>query len=191
MCELNFSAVFMILTEYASSMNLNQIYSELFFSYYENDDSGKVEEYTASKVKNGDKTLGRKGIQYYSNTENRGKLLDDIYDRILPYIADKFGMCMEICELIKSDSMNGKDKGLLLSKYPEDEEDIASFLADVIIFSLARPKRGVRKSPVMSERINIPTISICKFFCGREKNFKNFQKCLKRTIKYSYMVLVA
>lgn len=179
MSELNFSAVFMILTEYASSMNLNQIYSELFFSYYENDDSGKVEEYTASKVKNGDRTLDRKGIQYYSNTENRGKLLDDIYDRILPYIADKFGMCTEICELIKSDSMNGKDKDLLLSKYPEDEEDIASFLADVIIFSLSRPKRGVRKSPVMSERINIPTISSCKFFCGREKELQAFSEKLE------------
>lgn len=179
MSELNLSTFFTILTEYASSMNLNQIYSELFFSYYENDDTGRVEEYTASKVKSGDRTLDRNGIQYYLKPENHGKLLDDIYDRILPYISDKFGMCMEISELIQADSMNENDKKLLLEKYPEDEEDIASFLADVVIFSLARPKKGKRKSPVISERINIPTISRCKYFSGREKELQAFSEMLE------------
>lgn len=179
MSELNLSTLFTILTEYASSMNLNQIYSELFFSYYENDDTGRVEEYTASKIKKGSRTLDRNGIQYYLKPENHGKLLDDIYDRILPYISDKFGMCMEISELIQADSMNENDKRLLLEKYPEDEEDIASFLADVVIFSLARPKKGKRKSPVISERISIPAISSCKYFCGREKELQAFSEMLE------------
>ncbi len=180
MSELNFAAVFTIFSEYAVSLNNNKIYSELFYTYYEY--VGKpelLEDYTASKVKSGKRSLEREGKQYYSDPANHGVLIDDIYERILPYISDKFGMCAKIRELIKSDSMDDKDRERLLMKYPEIEDDIAAFLADVIVFSLNRPAKGNSRSPIMSERVNLNSVTSCKYFCGRKKELQALSEMLK------------
>lgn len=151
----------------------------MFRTYYGFDDSGSVEEYTASKIRKGEKTLDRPGKQYYSDPKNHGVLLDDIYERILPNISDKFGMCNVIRDLILADSMDDKDRERLLSQYPETEEDIASFLADVVIFSLNRPFKSNARSPIMSERINIASVTNCKYFCGRKKELQALSEMLE------------
>lgn len=88
-------------------------------------------------------------------------------------------MCDEIRQLIVSDGMNENDRENLLKYYPKAEDEITDFLTKVIIFSLNRPTKAGALSPLMSERINIPTISSCKYFCGREKELQAFSEMLE------------
>lgn len=106
-------------------------------------------------------------------------LFDDLDERVLPYVSDKFGMCDEIRQLIISDGMNEADRDNLLKYYPNNENEITDFLTKVIIFSLNRPTKSGAESPLMSERINISAISSCKYFCGREKELQAFSEMLE------------
>ncbi|MDE6592030.1 MAG: hypothetical protein K2K57_03065 [Oscillospiraceae bacterium] len=176
----DFAEVFGILLRYAVSLKKDELYSKILYSYYEF--NGKLDiaaEYTANKVRNRKKVLEREGRQFYSETENYTVLYDDLNDRVIPHISDKFGMCDEIRQLIISDGMNESDRDTLLSNYPKAEDEITDFLTKVIIFSLNRPTKAGAESPSMSERINIPTISSCKYFCGREKKLKAFSEMLE------------
>ncbi|MDE5992791.1 MAG: hypothetical protein K2G87_07040, partial [Oscillospiraceae bacterium] len=145
---------------------------------YEGDPS-VLTAYTANKVLKGQKYLDRKGKKFYVEADNYTVLYDDLNERVLPYVSDKFGMCDEIRQLIISDGMNEADRNNLLRHYPKTEDEITDFLTKVIIFSLNRPTKARAESPSMSERINIPTISSCKYFCGREKELQTFSEMLE------------
>lgn len=170
----------MVFLRYAVSLKKDELYSKILYSYYEfNDKLDIAAEYTASKVRNRKKVLEREGRQFYAEAENYTVLYDDLNERILPYVSDKFGMCDEIRQLIISDGMNESDRENLLKYYPKAEDEITDFLTKVIIFSLNRPTKAGAESPLMSERINIPTISSCKYFCGREKELQAFSGMLE------------
>ena len=180
MAICDFAEVFAIFLRYAVSLKKDELYSKILYSYYEF--NGKLDiaaEYTANKVRNRKKVLEREGRQFYAEAENYTVLYDDLNDRVLPYVSDKFGMCDEIRQLIISDSMNELDRDNLLKYYPNNENEITDFLTKVIIFSLNRPTKAEAESPSMSERINIPTISSCKYFCGREKELQAFSEMLE------------
>ncbi|MDE5859175.1 MAG: hypothetical protein K2H23_02100, partial [Oscillospiraceae bacterium] len=180
MAICDFAEVFAIFLRYAVSLKKDELYSKILYSYYEF--NGKLDiaaEYTANKVRNRKKVLEREGRQFYSEAENYTVLYDDLNERVLPYVSDKFGMCDEIRQLIISDGMNESDRENLLKYYPNDENEITDFLTKVIIFSLNRPTKAGAESPSMSERINIPTISSCKYFCGREKELQAFSEMLE------------
>lgn len=180
MAIFDFAEVFAVLLKYAVSLKKDELYSKILYSYYEF--NGKLDiaaEYTANKVRNRKKVLEREGRQFYAEAENYTVLYDDLNERVLPYISDKFGMCDEIRQLIISDGMNENDRENLLKYYPKTEDEITDFLTKVIIFSLNRPTKAGALSPIMSERINIPTISSCKYFCGREKELQAFSEMLE------------
>lgn len=180
MAIFDFAEVFAVLLRYAVSLKKDELYSKILYSYYEF--NGKLDiaaEYTANKVRNRKKVLEREGRQFYAEAENYTVLYDDLNERVLPYVSDKFGMCDEIRQLIISDSMNEADRDNLLKYYPNDENEITDFLTKVIIFSLNRPTKAGALSPIMSERINIPVIQSCKYFCGREKELQAFSEMLE------------
>lgn len=180
MAIFDFAEAFAVLLRYAVSLKKDELYSKILYSYYEF--NGKLDiaaEYTANKVRNRKKVLEREGRQFYSEAENYTVLYDDLNERVLPYVSDKFGMCNEIRQLIISDAMNESDRENLLKYYPKAEDEITDFLTKVIIFSLNRPTKAGALSPLMSERINIPTISSCKYFCGREKELQAFSEMLE------------
>lgn len=180
MAIFDFVEIFAVLLRYAVSLKKDELYSKILYSYYEF--NGKLDiaaEYTANKVRNRKKVLEREGRQFYAEAENYTVLYDDLNERVLPYVSDKFGMCDEIRQLIISDGMNEADRDNLLKYYPNDENEITDFLTKIIIFSLNRPTKAGAESPLMSERINIPTISSCKYFCGREKELQAFSEMLE------------
>ena len=180
MAIFDFAEVFAIFSRYAVSLKKDELYSKILYSYYEF--NGKLDiasEYTANKVRNRKKVLEREGRQFYSEADNYTVLYDDLNERVLPYVSDKFGMCDEIRQLIISDGMNEVDRDNLLKYYPNNENEITDFLTKIIIFSLNRPTKSGAESPSMSERINIPTISSCKYFCGREKELQAFSEMLE------------
>ncbi len=180
MAICDFAEVFAIFLRYAVSLKKDELYSKILYSYYEF--NGKLDiaaEYTANKVRNRKKVLEREGRQFYAETDNYTVLYDDLNERVLPYVSDKFGMCDKIRQLIISDGMNEADRDNLLKYYPNDETQITDFLTKVIIFSLNRPTKAGAESPSMSERINVPTISSCKYFCGREKELQAFSEMLE------------
>ena len=180
MAIFDFAEVFAVLLRYAVSLKKDELYSKILYSYYEfNDKLDIAAEYTANKVRNRKKVLEREGRQFYAEAENYTVLYDDLNERVLPYVSDKFGMCDEIRQLIISDGMNESDRENLLKYYPKTEDEITDFLTKVIIFSLNRPTKVGALSPIMSERINIPTISSCKYFCGREKELQAFSEMLE------------
>ena len=149
-------------------------------SYYEYEgDPSVLTAYTANKVLKGQKYLDRKGKKFYAEADNYTVLYDDLQERVLPYVSDKFGMFDEIRQLIISDGMNEADRDNLLKYYPNSQDEITDFLTRVIIFSLNRPTKAGAASPIMEERINIPVISACKYFCGREKELQTFSKMLE------------
>ena len=180
MAIFDFAEVFAVLLRYAVSLKKDELYSKILYSYYEF--NGKLDiaaEYTANKVRNRKKVLEREGRQFYAEADNYTVLYDDLNERVLPYVSDKFGMCDEIRQLIISDGMNEADRENLLKYYPNDENEITNFLTKVIIFSLNRPTKAGAESPLMSERINIPAISSCKYFCGRDKELQAFLEMLE------------
>ena len=180
MAICDFAGIFSILLRYATGLGKDELYSKIFMSYYEYEgDPSVLTAYTANKVLKGQKYLDRKGKKFYVETDNYTVLYDDLNERVLPYVSDKFGMCDEIRQLIISDGMNESDRENLLKYYPNDENEITDFLTKVIIFSLNRPTKAGAESPLMSERINIPTISSCKYFCGREKELQAFSEMLE------------
>ena len=180
MAIFDFAGIFSIFLRYAAGLGKDELYSQIFMSYYEYEGEPSVlTAYTANKVLKNQKYLDRKGKKFYAEAENYTVLYDDLNERVLPYVSDKFGMCDEIRQLIISDGMNEADRDNLLKYYPNDENEITDFLTKVIIFSLNRPTKAGALSPTMSERINIPTISSCKYFCGREKELQAFSEMLE------------
>lgn len=180
MAIFDFAGIFSILLRYAAGLGKDELYSQIFMSYYEYEsDPSVLTAYTANKVLKGQKYLDRKGKKFYVETDNYTVLYDDLNERVLPYVSDKFGMCDEIRQLIISDGMNENDRENLLKYYPKAENEITDFLTKVIIFSLNRPTKAGAESPLMAERINIPTISSCKYFCGREKELQTFSEMLE------------
>ena len=175
MSELNFMSFFTILSEYTPSMTFKELYLKLFYSSYGEDN---VDDTYISKIKSGERNVDRSTIKFYVNAQNRRDLIDDVYE-VLAAVSDKFGLCREIRDLILADSMEDKDKNLLLSHYPENENDIAAFLADVFVFSLTRPKKDKRSSPIMSERINLSAVTSCKYFCGRKNELQTLSEMLE------------
>ena len=140
MARCDFAEVFAVLLRYAVSLKKDELYSKILYSYYEF--NGKLDiaaEYTANKVRNRKKVLEREGRQFYAEADNYTVLYDDLNERVLPYVSDKFGMCDEIRQLIISDGMNESDRENLLKYYPNNENEITDFLTKVIIFSLNRP----------------------------------------------------
>lgn len=180
MSVLDFPAVLSLIADYSTAVTHNQIYINIFNSYLvESRKLFSVEEYTVSKIKSGKKSVEKECRLYYNDPENRNIMSKDIRELILPNISDKFGSCSAVRDLIISDSMDDKDRELLLSKYPKTENEISSFIADVVIFSLNRPNKPDARSPLMSERINIPAISCCKYFCGRKKELQTLSEMLE------------
>ena len=173
MAICDFAGIFSILLRYATGLGKDELYSKIFMSYYEYEgDPSVLTAYTANKVLKGQKYLDRKGKKFYVETDNYTVLYDDLNERVLPYVSDKFGMCNEIRQLIISDGMNESDRENLLKYYPHDENEITDFLTKVIIFSLNRPTKSGAESPSMSERINIPTISTKYLFTASAVSVK-------------------
>ena len=176
----DFAGIFSILLRYVTGLGKDELYSKIFMSYYEYEgDPSVLTAYTANKVVKGQKYLDRSGKKFYAEADNYTVLYDDLDERVLPYVSDKFGMCNEIRQLIISDGMNEADRDNLLKYYPNSKDEITDFLTKVIIFSLNRPTRAGAASPIMEERINIPAVSVCKYFCGREKELRAFSKMLE------------
>lgn len=181
MAIFDFARIFSVFLKYAAGLGKDELYSQIFMSYYEFEkDTAILTAFTANKVAKGQKGLDRKGKKFYAEAENYTVLYDDLKYRVLPLISDKFGICNEIRQLIISDGMNEADRDNLLNCYPKSSEDeILHFLTKVILFSLNRPTEAGALSPIMSERINIPAISSCKYFCGREKELQAFSEMLE------------
>ena len=160
---------------------MDDLYSQIFYSYYEF--NGKKDflasGYKANKVVKRQQRLSDEGKRFYSEAENYGVLYDDLQERVLLYVSDKFGMCSEIRDLIIADSMNEADRDTLLKFYPNNEDEILDFLTKVIIFSLNRPTKAGMESPIMSERINLAAVASCKYFCGRKNEFQALSEMLE------------
>ena len=96
-------------------MGKDELYSKIFMSYYEYEgDPSVLTAYTANKVLKGQKYLDRSGKKFYAEADNYTVLYDDLNERVLPYVSDKFGLCDEIRSLIIADGMNETDRNNLL-----------------------------------------------------------------------------
>jgi len=180
MKELAIPYVFDVIFRFLNARIKDKVFGGIFRTYFDiYDKNGLAEDYTANKLISGKKGIPAELRDFYMEEENLSSLVDDISENLLPYISQKFRMCDEFKETAESSLLNPKDADLLIKFYPETENDIALFIAKVILFAMNNKFIDNSGSPDISQRIILPNISPCKYFSGREKELSALDEMLK------------
>lgn len=180
MKELTIPYVFDVIFRFLNARIKDKVFGGIFRTYFDiYDKNGLAEDYTANKLTSGKKGIPAELHDFYMEEENLSSLVDDISENLLPYISQKFRMCDEFKETAESSLLNPKDADLLIKFYPETENDVALFIAKVILFAMNNKSIDNSGSPDISQRIILPNISPCKYFSGREKELSALDEMLK------------
>ena len=121
--------------------------------------------------------------KFYSEGGNAKGLAITIEDVILPCLSDSAMVAQNVHALLVGDaSVSESKKAELCRRYPfKSAADEAAFIADVLVFGMARPfvARDIRKpslpssgslSPLLGDFVTDEGVPRpCRHFCGREK----------------------
>ena len=161
----------------------NQIeFAESLFASYLEETESYFDMGLVSKWLNGLAKPSSSIAQYYNDGTHRKELTITVEDVVLPCLSDSAMVAQNIYALLVGDpSISDSKKGELCKHFPcKDKAEEAAFLADILLFGMARPfvARDIRKpkqltagslSPVLADFVfdeGIP--KPCRYFCGRD-----------------------
>ena len=129
---------------------------------------------------------------FYSDAAQRGELAITLEDAILPCVSDSSMVAQNVYALLVGDaSVSENKKAELCGRYPcKSAADEAAFIADVLVFGMARPfvARDIRKpslpssgslSPLLGDFVTDEGVpKPCRHFCGRDKELATLHAAL-------------
>ena len=178
MLRCDFSTVIGIIREYIIEGNATSqpdFISELFCTFLEKNEDFDFDNGQINRWIKGLAAVSPKIAKFYQHKSAAESLASDIETFILPILYDTAIASENIYTLVMNDiSISEQKRNELTAEYPED---IAAFMATVIIFAISRKfeKRDIKSlalgtlSPVVSDMIfdgEVP--KPCKHFCGRD-----------------------
>ena len=171
----------------------NQIdFIESLFAGYLNETGSYFDMGLVSKWLNGLAKPSANIAQFYNDGKYHKELAITLEDAILPCVSDSAMVVQNVYALLVGDaSVSENKKAELCKRYPcKSAADEAAFIADVLVFGMARPfvARDIRKpslppagslSPVLGDFVTDEGVpKPCRYFCGREKELAALHKAL-------------
>ena len=189
MGQFSFARLFKLIGDAVPSGQHEFLFSKMFYEFYESvDKTDKAFAYTYNKVTTGQMKPSKELRDFYSKEDNIHYLVEDLNTGILPFISQKFELCVRIVYEIRATIPNKNDRDTLIGYFTPRDDDIPIFIAKCLIFSMNNINITIDSSPDISGRINVPKIKPCRNFSGRKKSLKHFMKCFKPMIRYLCMV---
>lgn len=188
MLRCDFSSVIGIIREYISEGNATSqpdFISDLFRTFLEKNEDFDFDNGQINRWIKGLAAVSPKIAEFYQHKSAAESLASDIETFILPILYDTAMAAENIYTLVMNDiSISEQKRNELTAEYPED---IAAFMATVIIFAISRKfeKRDTKfltagtLSPVVSDVIfdgEVP--KPCKHFCGRDTELESLHELL-------------
>lgn len=188
MLRCDFSSVIGIIREYISEGNATSqpdFISELFCTFLEKNEDFDFDNGQINRWIKGLAAVSPKIAEFYQHKSAAESLASDIETFILPILYDTAIAAENIYTLVMNDiSISEQKRNELTAEYPED---IAAFMATVIIFAISRKfeKHDIKSlalgtlSPVVSDMIfdgEVP--KPCKHFCGRDTELESLHELL-------------
>ncbi|MBP1549128.1 MAG: ATP-binding protein [Oscillospiraceae bacterium] len=188
MLRCDFSSVIGIIREYISEGNATtqpELIGDLFCTFLEKNDDFDFDNGQINRWIKGLAAVSPKIAEFYQRKSAVESLASDIETLIFPILYDTAMAAENIYTLVMNDISISEQKRIeLTADYPED---IAAFMATVIIFAISRKfeKRDIKSialgtlSPVVSDMIfdgGVP--KPCKHFCGRDTELEGLHELL-------------
>lgn len=188
MLRCDFSSVIGIIREYISEGNATtqpELIGDLFCTFLEKNEDFDFDNGQINRWIKGLAAVSPHIAEFYQRKSAAESLASDIEALIFPILYDTAMAAENIYNLVMFDQSISKPKrNELTADYPED---IAAFIAAVIIFAISRKfeKRDIKSlamgtlSPVVSDMIfdgEVP--KPCKHFCGRDTELENLHELL-------------
>ena len=188
MLRCDFSSVIGIIREYISEGNATtqpELIGDLFCTFLEKNEDFDFDNGQINRWIKGLAAVSPKIAEFYQHKSAAESLASDIETFILPILYDTAMAAENIYTLVINDiSVSEQKRNELTADYPED---IAAFMATVIIFAISRKfeKRDIKSlalgtlSPVVSDMIfdgEVP--KPCKHFCGRDTELESLHELL-------------
>ncbi len=188
MLRCDFSSAIGIIREYISEGNATSqpdFISDLFRTFLEKNEDFDFDNGQINRWLKGLAAVSPKIAEFYQYKSAAKSLAYDIEALILPILYDTAMAVENIYTLVMNDiSISEQKRNELTAEYPED---IAAFMAAVIIFAISRKfeKRDIKPlalgtlSPVVSDMVfdgEIP--KPCKHFCGRDTELESLHELL-------------
>ncbi|MBP1564883.1 MAG: tetratricopeptide repeat protein [Oscillospiraceae bacterium] len=188
MLRCDFSSVIGIIREYISEGNATtqpELIGDLFCTFLEKNEDFDFDNGQINRWIKGLAAVSPKIAEFYQHKSAAESLAADIETLIFPILHDTAMAAENIHTLVMNDiSVSEQKRNELTAEYPED---IAAFMATVIIFAISRKfeKRDIKAlalgtlSPVVSDMIfdgEVP--KPCKHFCGRDTELESLHELL-------------
>lgn len=190
MLRCDFSLVIGIIREYISEGNATtqpDLIGDLFCAFLEKNEEFDFDNGQINRWIKGLAAVSPRIVEFYQRKSAAESLASDIEALIFPILYDTAMAVENIYTLVMNDiSVSEQKRNELTAEYPED---IAAFMATVIIFAISRKfeKRDIKSlalgtlSPVVSEMVfdgEVP--KPCKHFCGRDTELENLHELLNK-----------
>ncbi len=188
MLRCDFSSVIGIIRENISEGNATSqpdFISDLFRTFLEKNEDFDFDNGQINRWIKGLAAVSPKIAEFYQHKSSAESFTSDIETLIFPILYDTAMAVENIYTLVMNDiSISEQKRNELTAEYPED---IAAFMAAVIIFAISRKfeKRDIKSlasgtlSPVVSDMIfdgEVP--KPCKHFCGRDTELERLHELL-------------
>lgn len=188
MLRCDFSSVIGIIREYISEGNATSqpdFISDLFHTFLEKNEDFDFDNGQINRWIKGLAAVSPRIAEFYQHKSTAEALASDIEALIFPILYDTAMAAENIYTLVMNDiSVSEQKRNELTAEYPED---IAAFIATVIIFAISRKfeKRDIKSlalgtlSPIVSDMIfdgEVP--KSCKHFCGRDTELESLHELL-------------
>lgn len=190
MLRCDFSSLIGIIREYISEGNATSqpdFISDLFRTFLEKNEDFDFDNGQINRWIKGLAAVSPKIAEFYQHKSAAESLASDIEVLIFPILYDTAMAAENIYTLVMNDiSISEQKRNELTAEYPED---IAAFMATVIIFAISRKfeKRDIKSlamgvlSPIVSDMIfNSEVPKPCKHFCGRDTELENLHNLLNK-----------
>ena len=190
MQRCDFSTVIGIIREYISEGNRvsqPELICDLFYYFSEKNDDFEFDNGQINRWLKGIAPVSPKISEFYQHQSAAENLASDLESGIFPILYDTAIVAENIYILVMNDiSISEQKRNELTAEYPDD---IAAFMAAVIIFAINRKfeKRDIKAiaigtlSPVASDMIfNGDVPKPCKHFCGRDTELENLHELLNK-----------
>lgn len=188
MLRCDFSSVIGIIREYINDGNSTsqpELIGDLFRTFLEKNEDFDFDNGQINRWIKGLAAVSPKIAEFYQHKSAAESLVSDIETLILPILYDTAMAAENIYTLVMNDiSISEQKRNELTADYPED---IAAFMATVIIFAISRKfeKRDIKSlamgvlSPIVSDMIfNGEVPKPCKHFCGRDTELESLHELL-------------
>lgn len=198
--RLDFCAIMTQLKKYTNNgLSVGQLdfLFNIFEDFISNEDNSDFafDNGLVSKWMNGRANVSPKIISYYSESEERRKILiSDIRKNIIPEIYDEQMLIKDLMEILMNDKDISSEVKKDLGKIGKSD-DAAVFITRLLLFALNRYfiKRDVKtgkliedehRSPMVVERIYTEDPpKPCAYFCGRDRELSEIEKMMETETK--------